>query len=350
MKRKILFIHREQFGSLTDTLKYCEYLNSKYEIEYLCFDKKRPRICIPNVKIIYVPYKGSKFVNGMLFIIAAIIKCIFFNGFIFIIYFPQCSLIKRVLFWRKMHIDIRTLSISKDEKLRHNENFKLNNEINYFDSVSLITEGIKNKIQIKNRKQFFILPLGADIISDKSKKFDSLKLLYIGTLCNRDIIKTIIGLELFIQKYPQISIQYDIVGDGDEYSDICTYVKRHKLEEYIHLHGRIPYYSLNTFLDVNNIGVSFVPITDYYEFQPPTKTYEYVLSGLYCIATNTFSNRKIINKENGILIDDTADSFSNALYDIYLKMSLLNSEDIRKTMLDYKWDNIVNTYLIPIIK
>lgn len=41
----------------------------------------------------------------------------------------------------------------------------------------------------------------------------------------------------------------------------------------------------------------YVPITDYYEYQPPTKTFEYVLSGLLCLATATSSNKEVITEE-----------------------------------------------------
>ena len=58
-------------------------------------------------------------------------------------------------------------------------------------------------------------------------------------------------------------------------------------------------------------------MTKFYDIQTPTKTFEYIISGLFCIATNTTANKNLINKDNGILCDDNATSFSNALMKLY---------------------------------
>ena len=75
-----------------------------------------------------------------------------------------------------------------------------------------------------------------------------------------------------------------------------------KLENVCTTHGRIDYYKLKPFFDKCNVGVSYIPIRDYYQYQPPTKTFEYGLSGLVTIATETKSNQEVINNCNGILI------------------------------------------------
>jgi len=42
----------------------------------------------------------------------------------------------------------------------------------------------------------------------------------------------------------------------------------------------------------------------YYDCQPATKTFEYILSGMVCIATSTYENKKLINNINGVLCND----------------------------------------------
>lgn len=349
--KKILFIDREQFGSLTDSLKYCEYLHNTYQIEYLCLDKGRPKISFPNLKIIYIPQINPRILRGIIFILIAVFKCLFYNGKIFILYFPKCEIIKQILFWKKMHIDIRTLSIITNEEKRINENKQICKSIDNFESVSFITQAIANTANIKTTIKQYILPLGSDIISHTNKDFNSLKLLYIGTLENRDIIKTVQGLELFITKYPSISITYNIIGDGSDYDLIKNYIIEHKLTHVVKMHGRLPYSSLKPFLDSHNIGISFIPITTGYDLQPPTKTYEYILSGLFCLATKTKSNCDvIINDTNGYLIDDSPSSFYNGIEHIYTNRNKFQSENIRQTLITYQWKFLIEKYLKPIIE
>ena len=196
-----------------------------------------------------------------------------------------------------------------------------------------------------------ILPLGADIASTTDKTFEKLNLLYVGTLFNRDVHKTIEGLAIAIKENPQMDIYYDIVGDGigNELAELKQLVADKKLENHIKLHGYIQHKELKSFLDKCNIGVSFVPMTEYYEFQPATKSFEYVLSGLYTIATSTYCNKEIINEENGILIEDSPASFANGIKEIYNRRTNIKADKIRQTLTPYLWKNIVKNEMSLIL-
>lgn len=349
MKKKLLIIDRGQLGTLTDTLKYCEYLHESFHITYICFDEHRKKIEIPHIKVIYVPSSGGKLFKNIHFLIKCIIHCLFFNGKIFTVYFPKCHWLKKILFFKKMHIDIRTLSVHKLLEKQQIENKDIEQAVNTFDSASFISEGIKQKLHIRTSLPTFILPLGADIISHTNKDFDCLKLLYMGTLNNRHIEDTVKGVKTFKDKYPEIPFTYNIIGDGEELSEIKNYIHTHHLEDSVHTLGRLPYDALKPYLDTHNIGVSYIPCIDCYEYQPPTKTFEYAMSGLYTIATATYENKQVICPSNGILIKDTADSFTNALYHIYQHRNEYDSSQIRKTMEKWQWKEIIKQHLIPIL-
>jgi glycosyltransferase involved in cell wall biosynthesis len=104
---------------------------------------------------------------------------------------------------------------------------------------------------------------------------------------------------------------------------------------------------LGNIFDESNIGLSYIPITKYFDYQPPTKTYEYLLSGIPVIATNTNENKKIINNNNGILINDDIESIRKGFYIMYNNLSIYKSDEIRKSCLKFTWENIINNQLIP---
>jgi len=346
--KKILFIDNQQFGYLTDSYKYCEILRREYEITYLCFDKGYKKIKLDGIKLKYISYSGNKTARGIRFIYKAIFEAACFNGFIFVIYFDKFNLIKRLLPWKKMHIDIRTLCVARDEKKRERMDNNIRKAVELFDTASAISKGVIKKIG--SGKNMHLLPLGADVISTFNKTFDNLNLLYVGTLDNRDIIKTVIGFKKYIDMHPNIDIKYTIVGDGEEYEDIIKYISTENLSRFIICQGRVPHDQLGQYFDNCNIGVSFVPITDYYENQPPTKTFEYAFSGMFTIATGTGANKEIINSQNGYIINDTPESFVEALEYIQINRQSFDSDVIRESVKDYSWQNIVDKYLIPIIE
>lgn len=103
--------------------------------------------------------------------------------------------IKAHTFLEKMHIDIRTLAVNTNLEERASINKQIQKDIAVFDSASFITQGVKEQISWSGKK-YFILPLGADILSHTNKTFDELNLLYVGTLANRNIIDTVKDMKI----------------------------------------------------------------------------------------------------------------------------------------------------------
>ena len=80
-----------------------------------------------------------------------------------------------------------------------------------------------------------------------------------------------------------------------------------------------------------------------------TKTYEYVLSGLYCIATKTKANAEIITQENGCLIYDTPESVCQGIERYWQQRKRLKEDVIRSSLVAYKWENIIRESLLPLL-
>ncbi len=348
--QKLLIISRGQFGYHTDIYKWCKYLRDEYAIEVITF-KGKPQIKMDGIKVHYVSNAGSRSIRGLRYVLTSLWHILFFKGIVLVCYFKECRILKWSFPWRRMILDIRTLNVNSNEEIRKREDCLIKKATQLYDFITIISEGTREKINIPKEKSA-ILPLGADTVSTTNKSFDNIRMLYVGTLFNRDIHKTIIGLHLALKKNTSLKIHYDIIGDssGNVLIELKELVKKLNLEEYITLHGYIQHEELKPFLDKCNIGVSFVPVTEYYEHQPVTKTFEYIFSGLFTIATKTHCNKDVITDKNGILIDDTPESFAESIEYIVLNTPNLDSNIIRNSLLEYKWENIVNKYLKPILK
>jgi len=351
MKKNLLIINKLQFGYHTDYYKYCEYLRDEFKVTYLCFNSGLKKLEMNRVNVKYVSTKGSKIFRGIRFIITALLSIASFKGIVLISYFEKCQILKQIFPKKKMILDIRTLSISPDNNKRTKYDNQLKKATKYFNLITIISEGLREKINL-NSKKSKILPLGADIISTTNKDFNNaIHLLYVGTLNGRNIHQTIIGLLQYLKNnHIHRKITYDIIGDGAELPYIKRLVLEYKLENIVKIHGRIPHFEISPFFDKCNIGISYVPITEYYEYQPATKTYEYILSGMPCIATKTYENRKLITANNGVLCEDNTESFANALNEMINKLHSFNSDSIRSSLSEYKWDNIVHNQLRPILE
>lgn len=349
--KKILIIHKTQFGYHTDYYKWCEFLRDKYNIHVVCFDSRLPRIVMDGIKVHYVTSIGFKQLRGLFFLFFSVFYAARIKGNIIVSYFYGCNFIKLFLPYKKILLDIRTFSVNPDERAREKEDLELFSSIKLYDYVTVISEGLRRKMPKEDRLTS-VLPLGAEIVVCQNKVYDSINLLYVGTLHNRDLEKTIIGFFYAKEKLKdKIQLSYSIVGSGynEEEIKLRNLVSDLGMTEYVTLYGYQPHNKLAMFYNKCNVGVSFIPITDYYQYQPPTKTFEYVMAGLFTIATATQSNKEIISEINGLTIIDSPDAFADAIVTVYDKRSTINSYEISHSLEEYRWDNIVNKYLVNIL-
>lgn len=349
--KKIVFINPGPFGSLTDTYYYYFFLKEYYEITYVGFDEGKDIIRYDKINLIHVNGGSKELANKICFFrkVREVLKRENFD-FIMINYFIGCGII-RLFSGNKIVLDIRTSYIFNNKYKRLLYNTILSFESRLFKNISVITEGLATFLRLPVRCH--ILPLGAPLFPLVHKNFDSLSILYVGTFHQRNISNTIIAFAKFFREYcDEIPMHYTIIGFGseDEINKIITTIETEKMTDHIFYKGVIRYPELTEYLNDHNIGMSYIPIENHYEHQPPTKTYEYLLSGMAVIATGTKENKKVINYSNGIIIKDSVEDIYTGLKEIYNRRNLYDTEGIQKDSRKYSWEDIVNGNLIPYIE
>jgi glycosyltransferase involved in cell wall biosynthesis len=345
-RKKLLIISQVQFGYHIPNYVYCKYLKKDFEITFICWDFNKPKMYIDDIKIIYVNRKDIFFIRAIRFILTVLNTIKSNDTLIFITYFKFISTILKLIKRKNIVIlDIRTGAVEKNRFSRLFYDTLMKLELKFFKHKTILSKGLADKMQIKSN--VYILPLGSDIISETKKTFDEMNLFYVGTFFNRRIEDTIIGFSKFYHAYKDmVKMKYTIIGRcvNDEEQVIKKYIERMGVSHVVDVPGEMPHDSLKKYFDSNNIGVCYVPITDYYDNQPALKLFEYLLSGMSVIATNTTENAAIINYKNGILIEDNPESFHHALVDFYNKRKQFDSDFIRDASKIYSWNKILKEF------
>ncbi|MDU2121205.1 MAG: glycosyltransferase [Clostridium celatum] len=357
---KLLIVSWEQFGYHTDNYMYCKYLSKNYKIKLICYDEDLERIePFENVEVIYVKKIAGNKLSRLKFIFTCFkeikgskFKCVFIR------YFRGCSVLKRILKGPNYIVDIRTGSVDYREDIREAYNKKMAKEVKIFDTITIISQGLKEKLNLP-KKSTYILPLGSDTIISEDKintkyNYNNMKILYVGTFFNRNIEKTVEAFGEFYNRYKEkVEMSYTIAGYSNNENEVLKIketIKNLGMEKNIRFLGRVKFSEVKELLETHNIGVSYIPINDYYDNQPPTKTFEYIMNGLVCLATNTIENKKVINERNGILVDDDINSLINGFEKVYKNINNYSKEEIILTLREYSWEYIVNSILKNIIE
>ena len=348
----LLIIDVNPFGVLTDVVKWTQYLSKNWSVRVLCFSPRRHQdgqTIVRGVSVKEVHNYKNRRLKAIIFILHCIKELFFYNGKVIVEYFPFCEILKRLFPKKIMMLDIRTMSVNPDEKIRNDANRRIRHACQYFDKVTAISEGVANQL---GKSDVTILPLGSDIISSSPIDYLSgIRLLYIGILTNRRIEDTIEGVASFHTSNPLISIEYTIIGYGTEReeSHLRKLIISLGAEQYISFVGRKSHEQLPDYIAKSNVGLSYVPITDYFDYQPPTKTFEYCLSGLYCIATGTAANKEYITSVNGTIIHDTPQGVVDGLETFQRRCSDISEMSIRDSLVSFTWERIVSNTLEPIL-
>lgn len=352
-KKNLLIINGAQFGYSAGHYYYCKYLRDRFQIEFVCYDRSRIKMHLDGVAVHYVQFDNRKLVRISNFILTSVRLCKKIKpDVLFVVYFNMCFVLSIACRAKSKILDIRTASLAENKVRRRVENLYLLMQSLFFRKNLILSENLSRILLLPPRKTH-IVPLGSEVYFNGIHDFRKLKLLYVGSLDGRRIYETIDGIKIFLLKNPHLKnfVTYTIIGFGTPFEEkkLIEEIAISNLQGSIIFVGIRNQDEIHRYFEEHNIGVAYIPLTDYYHLQPVTKIAEYALSGMFTIATDTLENRKLINSTNGTLCLDTPESFAVALEYCFGNRDRFNSEAIRNSLLGYQWEVLINNQLRPLL-
>jgi len=343
-----------QYGYGAGYAYYPQYLNEDFEIHFICLDKGLPKIDHDGFEVIYMdPGHSLSRVRTIFFTLFTIrhvvrrrydsILCVYFSFSFLIGLFGRSE---------KKIVDIRTGSLKRSALLNRLTNMFYKFSTFPFDRILVISDSLLERMNLSRRKTT-VLPLGGESIDRSEKEYNAMQLVYVGVFTGRNIDQTIEGLKMYLEKrQTSMPVHYDIIGFGLE-SDLermDLLIQNAGLKDIVTVHKKMNHLELVPFFKQATIGVAFVPMTPFFHVQPSTKVFEYALSGLITVATNTKENARVITTDNGRLCDDSASGFADALLSLELELNSFDEKKIRNSLSEYHWEVIVHKKLSKILK
>jgi glycosyltransferase involved in cell wall biosynthesis len=351
-ERRLLLVSFEQFGYHTDSYEYCRYLVDRFGITYLCPDQGLPRTALDGVEAVYRDHPPlGKVELGLLIEADRLLRGRRFDAAF--LRRTKFSFLLRLRHRRTpMVLDVRSGSVEENPLRRALQNGLLRFNATFFPNVTVISEGLARQLRL--RRRVHVLPLGADprptVVEPRR---DELRLVYVGTFKNRRLEQTVEGLGRFVREgNPDLPVSYTLVGFGstEETNAIRTAAGAVGLEDRVQVRDRLGRDELPSVLAEHNIGVAYTPQVPWFEHQPSTKVFEYLQSGLLCIATDSAANRETISPINGVLTADSADGFRRGLESVAAKLADWDPKAVADSVRGHTWEAIVNKNLAPYLE
>jgi glycosyltransferase involved in cell wall biosynthesis len=323
---------------------------------------------VPKNQFLYLPLNGKTILNRLIYYLKMLIVLTNFNPkkvvFLHSFFAPVLIFIKNiptVLYWNEHPTHFfppikRSIRASKNQFMRFlsYEGAKRAASvmpISKHQLDDLIKKGCK-------KKRVTLIHLGVDscFVPNKlslpqkaiDKNRDVLEVIYIGTVSEdrgRDIMLE--GLSISLKKGAKIKLT--IIGASSEEIRYCVNKARIlDISDELSIKGKISGQEIPKALNLADLGISIWRDQVHRRFNPPTKLFEYLASGLPVIASNIKSHSHYIrNWYNGIIFDYNSESLGSCLFTIYSRRHELSTlrQNALKSGKQYLWKNLEPIFL-----
>lgn len=245
------------------------------------------------------------------------------------------SLIIR-LFKKKILIDVRdlwadvavSLSYIKEDSLmlklvRKFENYCLGKSDLIIANSRIIYNTLNSNLKTKNKQMIKYFPFSVNLESFKSVKgiTNKREIVYIGNFGTAQNLKALIeAFPAILQKIPDLKM--NLYGGGDCEPELKEIVRNLKLEKNIQFYNPVHRKEIPAILSRSMIGIVALSSNQAVRYALPTKTFEYLASGLPIVAYGSSDEveRVLRESEAGIYVKgddkkDIADAIINLISD-----------------------------------
>lgn len=207
------------------------------------------------------------------------------------------SLVAR-LFKKKLLIDVRdlwadvavSLSYIKEDSLilklvRKFENYCLEKSDLIITNSRIVYENLKLNLNISNDKKLKYFPFSVNLESFKSISGITRKreIVYIGNLGTAQNIRALIeAFPTVLQKVPDLKINF--YGGGDCEQELKELVRDLNIEKNVEFNNPVPRDEIPTILSRSMLGIVALSNNKSVRYALPTKSFEYLASGLPILA------------------------------------------------------------------
>lgn len=315
-----------------------------------CWDHGLPRLEVEGVKVHYISREGGKIRRLTRFFSEVLRLGREDYDLRYVIHFTGSGILPLLGGARRLWaLDVRTACVNPSPQVRRRLDRLLRFDAGRYEHLAVIAHGVAEHLEV-DRRNPHIVPLGAVVMAPGKRRFDELRLLYVGTLESRNMDVTIEGLARFVESGGHVGA-YTIVGGGGggEEERLRRRVSEAGLDDIVTLTGRLPHTELGPLFESHNCGVAYIPVTDYFDHQPPLKVFEYLLAGMPALATRTAANEAVVEERAGELIGDSAEDFARGLERIASRLHTFDSDAIRDSAEEFRWDQVIERHLRPFL-
>jgi glycosyltransferase involved in cell wall biosynthesis len=228
-----------------------------------------------------------------------------------------------------------------------------------FRYIAFIDNSLSDKFLMKSKKykQILELPLGVnpDIFYPRKNCRQSLFpfeanwniFIYVGSIdAERNIADLIKAFEIVLKSYKKCGLV--LIGSGTDLINLKSMIIRKKIDDHVFCVGKINYFEVPNYLSSADIALSYIPINEIYDNQPPLKSFEYLQMNLPLVATKTKSHQEKF-KGRAILCGDSPEEFAKGMRLALDECGEINSNATphQKFLKQFYWDNIVLNRLYP---
>lgn len=317
---------------------------------------------------VFVPRRPARFMVPLF--MARILLFLLFRRFdaVHMLYNANCFLLPlagRLLFkdrGMKYILHQITFSITPERGKREAENAKVISESRYFDAVITSNRHMVEKHYGRDlRDKVLTVRIG---VNTEHFKPDSTQVgqaarkelfgtagtvfVYQGAFVGRRLDALLRAFSVLLGRHPDSGLL--LLGSGSEESSLRELARSLGIGRKARFTGLVPYEEVPGYLRLADIGVSYIPMTDYYDVQTPLKTMEFLACGLPVIATATKANNDIVKDGyNGLLVNDEEASFADAMFRLAADGALRGelARNARGSVMGLDWKEIVGKELLP---